>query len=78
MINRRTSSNRLGRSFGAILTMALTLYLSTAIAQPRPDIIERPDIKDRYIVSFLPGSGAADRAEAVRQAGGNAYPLISD
>jgi hypothetical protein len=33
--------------------MALTLYLSTAIA--RPDIIEQPDIKDKYIVSFLPG-----------------------
>jgi subtilisin family serine protease len=32
------------------------------------------DVKDRYIVSFLPGSTAADRAEAARRSG--ATPLV--
>jgi subtilisin family serine protease len=37
-------------------------------------MIALPGIKDRYIISFLPGSTGADRAEAARRAG--ATPLI--
>jgi subtilisin len=45
-----------------------------AVAQAPPDIIAPPDLKDRYIVSFLPGTAVADRVEAARRAG--ATPLV--
>jgi hypothetical protein len=37
-------------------------------------MIAPPDLKDRYIVSFLPGTTVADRVEAARRAG--ATPLV--
>jgi subtilisin family serine protease len=54
--------------------MALAcLSLQVAVAQGPADMIVPPDMSDRYIVSFLPGSSGADRAEAALRAG--ATPL---
>jgi subtilisin len=74
MIKRRVSQFHPFRSLGAIVTAASGLFLQTAVAQAPPDMIAPPDISDRYIVSFLPGSSNADRAEAARRAG--ATPLL--
>lgn len=41
----------------------------TAWAQTPPDIIALPEWNERYIVTFLPGSTAAERVEAARRAG---------
>lgn len=53
---------------------ALSLLPQTAVAQGPPDVIVLPDMKDRYIITFLPGTTGADRVEAARRAG--ATPLV--
>ncbi len=72
MINYRTFSVRSLAVFGAIFTVALSVP-QTAVGQAPPDMIAPPDLKDSYIVTFLPGATVADRVEAARRAG--ATPL---
>lgn len=71
MIKHRKFANR----YLCVFTTVLSGFLvPTATAQAPPDMVAPPDLKDRYIVSFVRGSSAADRAEVVRQAG--ATPLV--
>jgi subtilisin family serine protease len=71
MIRHRTFPSRCLCVLAAVLSIFL---LPRAIAQTPPDMIAPPDTEDRYIVSFLPGTSATDRAEAARRAG--ATPLV--
>jgi subtilisin family serine protease len=71
MIKYSTFPSRYLYVFAVLLSGLLVL---PAIAQTPPDLIAPPDLKDRYIVSFLPGTTGADRLEAARRAG--AMPLV--
>jgi hypothetical protein len=71
MIRHSKFSSRCLCVLAAVLSSFL---LPRAIAQTPADMIAPPDTKDRYIVSFRPGTSVADRAEAARRAG--ATPLV--
>jgi len=74
MINHREFSLRTWGVWGAVIMVASILLAQTAVAQGPPDMIAPPDMKDRYIISFLPGITGAERAEAARRAG--TAPLV--
>jgi subtilisin len=71
-------TNQTQLRFAGTLVAALILISSPiankALAQSPPDRIAPPDMRDRYIVSFLAGSTAADRVAAILAAG--AAPLV--
>jgi subtilisin family serine protease len=72
--NHRVLLFRLRAKRGAAILLASILLPLTAGAQGPPDLIASPEAMDRYIISFLPGIGEAERAEAALRAG--AVPLV--